>query len=84
MSAPPVRREHGRIYFGEGPSQWSITDLEVNDESRTDAQRDMMARHVAEEMRYLTHQCPTTALAVKKLRLIRAVYDGRVQCKAKP
>lgn len=58
MSQQRIRRERGRIYFGEGDAQWSVTDPEGPHPN-------------VHDYLYLVLQCPTTTLAQKKLAEIR-------------
>ena len=64
MSRSLVRREHGRIYFGEGRERWSVTDPEAPEHQYS--QRDLACDWV-----YIIATCPTTEAALEKVRLIR-------------
>lgn len=70
-----IRREHTRIWFGEGAERWSVEDPDfprVEDEFRkaTDAKL-YYVRGLASALLYLVGQCPTTKLAQEKIALIR-------------
>ena len=75
-----TRYEHGRIIFGEGDERWSFTDPTSN---QAEADRHAARYPVpgvapqygvagqADDLAYLLADCPTTKLAVAKLRQIR-------------
>ena len=70
-----IRREHTRIWFGEGENRWSVEDPDfprVADEFRaaTDAKL-YYVRGLASTFCYLIGQCPTTARAQEQLALVR-------------
>jgi hypothetical protein len=62
----PIRRQHGRIYFGEGDDRWSVNDP---DDPRLEA--DLLPRDVLTDYLYLVYTCPTTTAAQAKLAAIR-------------
>ena len=75
-----VRYVADRIIFGEGPERWSFTDptSERMDEARHAARYPVpgvapqyAVAEQADDLAYLLHVCPTTELAVAKLRQIR-------------
>ena len=75
-----TRYENGRIIFGEGDERWSFTDptSERMDEARHAARYpapnvapQYAVAEQADDLAYLLADCPTTKLAVAKLRQIR-------------
>ncbi len=78
MSKKPrikIRREHTRIWFGEGDQRWSVEDPDfprVEEEFRqaTD-QKLYYVRGLASTLLYLVYQCPTTKRAQEQIALIR-------------
>lgn len=63
-----VRREHRRIYFGEGAERWSVCDPVIPDDEEPTNER---ARGMAGDIQYLAVVCPDTETALEKLALIR-------------
>lgn len=64
-----LRRKRGSLYFSEGPGhehEWSVPDPRIGYEEERGG-RDFGGVYV-----YLAGSCPTTELAVRKLRAIRA------------
>lgn len=81
-----ARRGHGRIWFGEGTEQWSFPDMaSVQMCDAAYAARypapgqppNYDVASMAEALFYLTVDCPTTELAIKKLRAVRAALRSR-------
>lgn len=70
-----IRRDHTRIWFGEGEEQWSVEDPyypRVENEFRECTDRQLYyVRGMASTLMYLIETCPTTKLAQEKLALIR-------------
>jgi hypothetical protein len=71
----PIRREHGRIYFGEGADRWSVNDPDdprlADRLGRMSAESDFLPRDVITDYLYLVYTCPTTSAAQAKLAAIR-------------
>lgn len=70
-----IRREHTRIWFGEGDERWSVEDPDfprVADEfhKATDAKL-YYVRGLASTLLYLIAQCPTTKRAQEQIALMR-------------
>lgn len=59
-----IERRHGRIWFGTGPDEWSVTDPEAPEHKYS-------LRDLACEWNYIISACPTTEMALEKVRLIR-------------
>ena len=64
MTRPVTRREHGRIWFGEGRERWSVTDPEA-------PENQYFLRDLACDWVYMIKTCPTAEAALEKVRLIR-------------
>ena len=59
-----IRREYGRIYFGDGADRWSVTDPEA-------PEHQFFVRDLMCDWLYMIDACPSTKTALGKVRLIR-------------
>jgi len=70
-----IRREHTRIWFGEGDQRWSVEDPDyprvAEEFHKTTDQKLYYVRGLASTLIYLVCQCPTTKRAQEQLALIR-------------
>jgi len=75
-----VRRIHGHLIFGDGPERWSAPDptAQVFEDGRHRARYPLpgekpnyQVAELADIYAYLVAGCPTTKLAIEKLRAIR-------------
>ncbi len=76
-----ARRASFVIIFGEGDQRWSMPDprqKRVSDANRAARYGELshsdglILASVASAFAYLIHDCPTTKLAIEKLRMMRA------------
>jgi hypothetical protein len=76
-----TKREHGWIRFNEGQDGWSFPDptseraSEGRHQARYGEPRNFAVAELADALVYLVVECPTTAMAVEKLRAIRKAVN---------